>query len=187
MRRAHKLSAQGRRRTLIVGAGQAGTRVLYELQDNPQLPYKAVGFIDDDPTKRNLEIGGCRVLGGCDDIARLAASLAVEQVIVAMPSASGAVIRQIAEHCASAGVDVVTLPGTYELINGDVSISRLRKVQIQDLLRRAPVSIERSQVAHIIRGKRVLVTGGGGSIGSEICRQICECGPAHLTPIFHAR
>jgi len=185
MRRAHKQSAQGRRRTLIVGAGQAGTRVLYELQDNPQLPYEAVGFVDDDPTKRNLEIGGCRVLGGCDDIARLAASLAVEQVIVAMPSASGAVIRQIAEHCASAGVDVVTLPGTYELINGDVSISRLRKVQIQDLLRRAPVSIERSQVAHIIRGKRVLVTGGGGSIGSEICRQICECGPAHLTVVGH--
>ncbi|MGI6375270.1 MAG: SDR family NAD(P)-dependent oxidoreductase [Anaerolineae bacterium] len=185
--RAHRAAAAAgaRARALIAGAGQAGTRVLYELQDNPQLPYEAVGFVDDDPAKHGLEIGGCRVLGACDHIPHLAALHGIGQIIIAMPSASGAVIRRINELCARFGLEVVTLPGTYELLSGDVSVSRLRKVEIQDLLRRAPVSIDRAQVASIVSGQRILVTGGGGSIGSEICRQLCECGPAHLTVLGH--
>ncbi|MEN6479134.1 MAG: nucleoside-diphosphate sugar epimerase/dehydratase [Anaerolineales bacterium] len=170
---------------LIAGAGQAGLRVLRELEDNPQLPYKAVGFVDDDPTKHNLEIGGCRVLGSCAEIPQLAAALGVHQVLIAMPSASGKTIRRINDICVQAGLSVLTLPGTNELISGDVSVSRLRKVRIEDLLRREPVTIDREQVASILHGKRVLVTGGGGSIGSEICRQVCACGPAHLVVLGH--
>jgi FlaA1/EpsC-like NDP-sugar epimerase len=170
---------------LIVGAGQAGARVLKELLDNPQLPYEPAGFVDDDPAKQGLEVGGCRVLGSSDDLPRLAAARGIKQVIVAMPAASGKDIRRINDICVQAGLDVLTIPGTFELIAGDVLASRLRKVQIEDLLRREPVVIDRQQVAAILHGKRVLVTGGGGSIGSELCRQICQCGPAQLTVLGH--
>jgi len=188
---SHRMSQLGRTRdaraipTLIIGAGEAGARVVDEIRSNPQLPYQVVALVDDDPAKQGLALGKYQVQGTTADIPRLAARYGVHQAIVAMPSASGKAIRRINEICVRAGLDVLTLPSTSELISGDVAVSRLRKVQIDDLLRREPVRIDRAQVAAFICGRRVLVTGGGGSIGSELCRQICECRPARLTVLGH--
>ncbi|MFO7697369.1 MAG: nucleoside-diphosphate sugar epimerase/dehydratase [Anaerolineae bacterium] len=170
---------------LIAGAGEAGHTVLRELQANPQLHYLPVGVVDDDPSKHGLRMFGCSVLGSTDEIPELARRRHIERLVIAMPSASGTTLRRIASRAAEAGIPVLTLPGVYELIAGDVSISRLRSISVEDLLRREPVEIDREQVLRLIRGRRVLVTGGGGSIGSELCRQVASCNPDRLIALGH--
>lgn len=170
---------------VIAGAGEAGAMVLRELRQNPQMGLVPIGFIDDDPGKRGVLLNGVRVLGGRDEINRLVREQHVDQVIIAMPSASGKSIRELTETCEAAGVRARIVPGLYELIGGNVRLNQLRDVQIEDLLRREPVHTDTARVEALLRGKRVLVTGAGGSIGSELCRQILRCCPASLVLLGH--
>ncbi len=185
--RARKAGAPGGplQHVLIAGAGEAGAMVLRELRQNPQTGLVPLGFVDDDPLKHGMLLQRVRVLGGRERIPDLAREHHIEQVIIAMPSAPGAAIRDIVEICEAAGVRARTVPGIYELLGGAVRLQQLRDVQIEDLLRRAPIQTDTAQVAALLRGKRVLVTGAGGSIGSELCRQILRCSPASLILLGH--
>jgi len=176
---------QGLRRVLIVGAGDAGTTIAREILHSPHLNWEPVGFVDDDPQKRRLRILGLPVLGGHQDLPTLVSRLQIHEVIVAMPTAPGAVIREIQRLCAQINVPCKVLPGIYELLNGRVTVGQLRSVKIEDLLRREPIQIDQTAVADSLQGKRVLVTGAGGSIGSELCRQIIRCQPAALILLGH--
>ena len=159
--------------------------VARELRQNPQMGLAAIGFIDDDPGKRGVILNRVRVLGGRETIPALVSEHGVSQVIIAMPSASGKTIREIVTICEGAGVRTRIVPGIYELLGGNVRLNQLRDVQIDDLLRREPVQTDTAQVEALLRGKRVLVTGAGGSIGSELCRQILRCCPASLVLLGH--
>ncbi len=179
------LTALESQRTLIVGAGYTGALLARELRDNSQIHLDLIGFVDDDQEKQGMQLHNVRVLGNHQQLPALLRDYRIERVIIAMPSASGKVIRAIAAICQAADVWVQTMPGVHELLNGNVSISRLRNIQIEDLLRRAPIQTDIGAVRSLLAGKRVLVTGGGGSIGSELCRQILRCGPAQLLLVGH--
>ncbi len=168
------------KRVIIVGAGQAGAMTLRELQRHPELGYKPVGFVDDDPRKRGLRINGVPVLGTSDDLKTIAQRLACNEVIVAMPAAGTAPVRRVVQECAALGVKIRTLPGVYELIDGKVTVSQIREVSLEDLLGREPVRVNLAEIAAYLEGERVLVTGAGGSIGSELCRQIARLRPESL-------
>jgi FlaA1/EpsC-like NDP-sugar epimerase len=176
---------QAQQRVLIAGAGEAGALILRGLRANPQTGLIPVGFVDDDPSKRGMLIQRVRVLGGREMIPALVREHQVDQVIIAMPGAPGTAVRAIVDICEQAGVRARIIPGMYELLSGAAGIGQLRDVQIEDLLRREPVQTDTEQVAALIRGKRVLVTGAGGSIGSELCRQIVRCAPAELIILGH--
>lgn len=170
---------------VIMGAGSGGALILTELKDNHQLGLTPVGFLDDDPLKQNLTIQGIPVLGNRYDIQRVVNTHHVSLVIIAMPSASGKDIREIVQLCDEAGVSTKTIPGLFDLIAGTVSVTQLRDVAIEDLLRRDSVKIDQSAVHELMEGKRVLITGGGGSIGSELVRQIFNSGPAEIAILGH--
>ena len=170
---------------LIAGAGEAGAIVLRELRQNPQTGLVPVGFVDDDPAKHGVMLNRVRVLGGREAIPQLVREHAIDQVIIAMPSATGTTVRELVDICEAAGVRARIVPGIYELLGGGVKLSQLRDVRIDDLLRRAPVQTDTAQVQALLAGKRVLVTGAGGSIGSELCRQILRCRPASLVLLGH--
>lgn len=168
------------RRTLIVGAGDAGEKTFRELEDNSKLPYDVVGFVDDEPRKRGMSIHGRAVLGSVKELPELVAGLKIEEVLITVPSATRQEMRRIVEACKQAGVSHKTLPGLGELIEGKVSIKSLREVRYEDLLGRPPVEIRSQDIREYLEGKRVLVTGAGGSIGSELCRQIVRFEPETL-------
>ena len=170
---------------LIVGAGDAGVMIAQELQSNPQIGLIPVGFIDDDHEKKNLRIRGISVLGGRELIPEAVISLDIHQIIIAIPTVSGKVIRDIEVICSKTGVKTRIIPGVFELLDGSVSIKKLRDLDIEDLLRREPVTSDVSQIKALLKGKKILVTGAGGSIGSEICRQIARCNPAQLIVLGH--
>jgi FlaA1/EpsC-like NDP-sugar epimerase len=172
-------------RVLIVGAGDAGALVVRELQKNPQLYQVPVGFLDDNPAKQGQSIYGVKVIGTLNDVVRAIEIRKAEQVIIAIPSAPGRVVRLVAEGCRLKGVPFRTMPGIYELLGGKVSVSRLREVDITDLLRREPTKIDEDLVGATLSGRSVLVTGAGGSIGRELCRQIARWGPAELLLLGH--
>jgi FlaA1/EpsC-like NDP-sugar epimerase len=172
-------------RVLIVGAGDAGAMTLREMQANPGLGFRAVGFVDDQTAKHHMYIHGVCVLGGRHDIPKIVSQKRVDQVIIAMPTASGKQIRAIVKICEQAGIHPRTIPGIYELLNGTVGLNQLRDVDIEDLLRRAPIRTDTAAVYGLLRGKRVLITGGGGSIGSELCRQILRCHPKEMILLGH--
>ncbi len=184
-RRQPSLQGKPARRVLIVGAGDAGAMVVRELRKNGALGLEPVGFIDDDPVKQHVHIHDVPVLGNRNDIVEMVREYKISQVIIAMPTATGATIRDIVRICDQAGVRAQIVPGLGELLDGRASISNLRDVRIEDLLRREPVQTDVEAVAGLLRGKRVLVTGGGGSIGSELCRQIWRCNPAQLILLGH--
>jgi FlaA1/EpsC-like NDP-sugar epimerase len=172
------------KRVLIAGAGDAGTIVARELRRNPGLEMHVVGFLDDDRVKIGKRIYGLPVLGPLSALGDVAEAIHVDEVIIAMPRAPGAALRFIAEECRKANVVSRTMPGVYELLDGNVSVSRLRQVDITDLLRRNPV--ESMPEAHaFVAGRRVLVTGAGGSIGFELCRQIAHARPESLVLLGH--
>lgn len=173
------------RRALIVGAGDAGALVVRELQKNAQVNLSAVGFVDDNPTKQRQQIYGIPVVGTITDLARLLDNLHIDEVIIAIPSAPGRIIRTVADICRLKGIPFRTMPGIYELLGGKVSVSRLRDVDITDLLRREPTRIRDEEIGETINGRVVLVTGAGGSIGRELCRQIARWGPAELLMLGH--
>ncbi|MCW8138082.1 MAG: polysaccharide biosynthesis protein [Planctomycetota bacterium] len=166
--------------TLLIGAGQAGFLVAREIAGRPDLGMQAVGFLDDDPQKRGSLVNGLPVLGGMEDLARLKTERQVEQVLITIANAPGHVIRRIAAQCEAVGLRPKIIPGIYEIVGGQVNLSRIRSVSIDDLLRREPVSLDLEAIASVVRDKVVLVTGAGGSIGSELCRQICSFTPATL-------
>jgi FlaA1/EpsC-like NDP-sugar epimerase len=161
-----------RQRVAIMGAGDAGTMTARELQNNPQLGLDVAGYFDDDPAKRNVLIHGIPVLGSRDAIPTVVRTFDIRTIIIAMPTAPGRDIRQIVDICEAAGVATKIIPGIYELLDGTVSVNQLRDVDIEDLLRRDPIHTDIAAVHDLVRGRRVLVTGGGGSIGSELCRQL---------------
>ncbi len=170
---------------LIMGAGDAASIIVREIQRNPKLGMEVVGLLDDDPAKRGLRLHGIEVMGDRHAIPALVARHKVRQVIIAMPGAPGKAVREIMHICESVGVAVRIMPGVHELIDGTISVSKLRNIQIEDLLRRAPVQTDTAAVRALIANRRVLVTGGGGSIGSELCRQLLRCGPSHLIVLGH--
>ena len=172
------------KRVLIAGAGDAGVLVLREIQRNPGLRMQVVGFLDDDPAKRGKRIHATRVLGPLASLVDVAATNKVDEVIIALPRASGAIVRDIIDACRTAGIPSTSVPGVYELLDGHITISRLRKVEIGDLLRRTPVE-GASDMAGYLSGETVLVTGAGGSIGSELCHQIAYARPARLVLVGH--
>lgn len=168
-------------RSLVIGAGSAGTSLVLAMQKNPRLGFYPVAFLDDDPEKHGLEICGIPVLGDRSQLAEVIQRSQIQRVVIAMPVAPGAVIRELAQTCARLGVRTTSLPGVAELLSSNVRLDKsLREVQIEDLLRRAPISTDTEQVFRLLRGKRILITGAGGSIGSELCRQILQCQPAAL-------
>ncbi len=172
-------------RVLIIGAGDAGAMTLREMQANPGLGLKVVGFADDDQSKHNMHIHGVRVLGNRQDIPKIVQKNRIDQIIIAMPTATGKQIRRIVKICEQAGIHPRTIPGIYELLNGTVGIAQLRDIDIEDLLRRAPIRTDIVAIQDLLQGKRVLITGGGGSIGSELCRQILRCNPAEMILLGH--
>jgi FlaA1/EpsC-like NDP-sugar epimerase len=174
------LVARGKE-VLIVGAGDAGQLMVREMQRNRQLHYTPIGFVDDDPRKRGSRIVDVRVLGTTEDLAHLLRDNKPDEVLIAIPSAAGAVRSHVVETCRAANVPVKTLPGLHELISGDVNLAgQIRAVQVEDVLGRQQVEVDLRSVATYVRDKTVLVTGAGGSIGGELCRQLARLGAARL-------
>ena len=166
---------------LIIGAGDAAEMIIRELNKHPELNKRIVGLIDDAPEKRNLEIHGIRVIGNRYDIPDIISDNDVDEVIIAIPSAPGSDIKEIYKLASRKdGVSVKTVPGMYEILQGDVNLSQLREVKVEDLLRRDPVKLKTDKISAYIEGKRILVTGGGGSIGSELCRQVARFDPENI-------
>ncbi|HZT90973.1 MAG TPA: nucleoside-diphosphate sugar epimerase/dehydratase [Gaiellaceae bacterium] len=179
------LVARGKE-VLIVGAGDAGRLMVTEMQRNRQLHYTPIGFVDDDPRKRGLRVAGVRVLGTSDDLPHVLRDNKPDEVLIAIPSAPGEVRQRIVEICRKEGVPVKTLPGLHELISGDVNLAgQIRPVQVEDVLGRPPVEVDLDRVATYVKDKTVLVTGAGGSIGSELCRQLARLGVARLLLVDH--
>ena len=172
------------RRALIIGAGDAGAMVARELKGhcNNILP---VGFIDDDLNKQRLTVLGLPVLGTREAITQVVKRLNIDLIIIAMPSVNSGVIREMVEICRKTGVEIKILPGMYQIINGHVSINHLRPVQLEDLLHREAVRVDLEEVAGYLKGETVLITGAGGSIGSELCRQVALYKPKKLILFGH--
>ncbi|NJD05933.1 MAG: polysaccharide biosynthesis protein, partial [Methylococcaceae bacterium] len=165
--------SHSRRPALVVGAGCAGELLVRDLLRVREAAYHPVAFVDDDPRKKGREIRGVRVRGSCDKLPRFAKSLGVEAILIAIPSASEKQMRRIVDLCEATGLPFLTLPSVQEALSGDVTRS-LRDVSIEDLLGRDPVKLDRRSVEAHLQGKRVLVTGGGGSIGAQLCLQIAQ-------------
>ncbi len=182
-RRHHGTSA---RRTIIVGAGTSGLMMAREAMTSRAADFQVVAFVDDDRAKLGRLLNGIRVAGTIEELPRLVRELGASDVIIAMPSARGGVVRRVVELAQVAGARASTVPSLADIASGRVEMTALRPVEIQDLLRRAPVSTDRASVKALVEGRTVLVTGAGGSIGSELCRQIAELGPELLILLDHA-
>ncbi|TYO93251.1 polysaccharide biosynthesis protein [Desulfallas thermosapovorans] len=172
------------KRTLIIGAGDAGVLVARELK-NHDSGLMPVGFIDDDKGKQRMRVLDLPVLGGRQRISLVVKRYNIETIIIAMPSADAQTIRELVAICNQTGLEVKILPGMYQLIDGRVSVSHLRPVKIEDLLHREPVKLNLGEISDYIKGETVLVTGAGGSIGSELCRQVAGFAPKKLVLLGH--
>jgi FlaA1/EpsC-like NDP-sugar epimerase len=170
---------------LVIGGGDAGAMVVREMLKNPQLNMTPVGILDDDPAKQGSKIHGVPVLAPLNQIDHILDKHHVDEVVVAIPSASGKIVRQVTEVCRQRNVAFRTMPGIYELLGGVVSVSRLREVDIPDLLRREPVRINTESLGEVLQGRVVMVTGAGGSIGRELCRQVAQINPKRLLTLGH--
>jgi len=176
---ARKRPQRPARRILVIGAGSLGERLVREISSTPQLNYEVVGFLDDDPAKRGRSLHDREVLGGVDDLARVAEDRGVEELCIAVSHASAAQMRRIVELCKASGLPQRILPATSELLEGRVALT-LRPVDYLDLLGRSEAALDEAGIAATIRGRVVLVTGCGGSIGAELCRQVVRFRPARL-------
>jgi FlaA1/EpsC-like NDP-sugar epimerase len=180
-RERRRRATQGERhRVLLVGAGHAGVMVAREIANRPDLSLQAVGFLDDDVLKVGTRISGLPVLGTTAQIQEIAERKRVKRILITIANAPGTEIRRITLACKDAGLDTKIIPGLYELVGDRINLSRIRDVAIEDLLGREPVQLDEAEVEDSICSHRVLVTGAGGSIGSEICRQIARLRPSHL-------
>jgi FlaA1/EpsC-like NDP-sugar epimerase len=176
-----------RHEVLVVGAGSGGQMVVRELQLNPRLGATAIGFVDDDPRKRGMRMLGLKVLGSTQQIAEILDESEPDEVVIAIPSAPGTLRATIVAACREREIRVRTLPTVFELLRGGVQLNKqLREVQVEDVLGRDPIRVELDRVGAYLRDRIVLVTGAGGSIGSELCRQIARVGPRLLVMLDHA-
>ena len=172
--------SKGSKRIMVVGGGLAGLSLINEIKNNSRINDVVVCCIDDDPNKKDKLIHGVKIVGGKNYIPRAVEKYGIDEIYISIPSASTKVISEIYAICKSTKKEVKTLPGLYQLINGEVSVSMLREVKVEDLLDREPVDVSMYEIAQYITGKVVLVSGGGGSIGSELCRQIAKYYPSSL-------
>ncbi|MFH1673216.1 MAG: nucleoside-diphosphate sugar epimerase/dehydratase [Pseudomonadota bacterium] len=179
------INSNGHKKLIIIGAGDAGEKLVREIYDNPRMKYGVVGFVDDDKNKVGKQIHGIKVLGRVNDLKEIVKSESVDEILIAAPSAVGEDMRRIVEICDSAKIPYKTLPGMGEIIDGKVSIKTIRDISYKDLLGRPPVRLENNKISELLKDKCVLVTGAGGSIGSELCRRICKYGPS-LVVLFDA-
>ncbi|MBR5510273.1 MAG: polysaccharide biosynthesis protein [Lachnospiraceae bacterium] len=178
--RREGMSHTGKKNTMIVGAGEAGYTLLKELQNSRYVDQNVCCIVDDDPGKHGKYLRGVLVAGSRYDICRLAAEYDIDEIMIAIPSATHAVVQEILDICSQTSCKLKVLPGLYQLVNGEVSVSKLRNVEIEDLLGRDPVDTKVDSIMGYVSGRTVLVTGGGGSIGSELCRQIARHEPKRL-------
>ena len=167
-------------RTLIVAAGEAGSQLLKEIRRQTPPMYHVVGFIDDDPAKAGMRLHGVPVVGAVTDLGQLLQKLEAENVIIAIPTVAGKTIREIVKACDHCKVRFKILPAMHDIIEGKVSVSQIKDIEIEDLLGREPVLLDETSISNYLTGKRVLVTGAAGSIGSEICRQVARFAPAKV-------
>jgi FlaA1/EpsC-like NDP-sugar epimerase len=167
-------------RVLIVGAGDAGEMILREIQKTPNLKYQPIGFIDDNPNKEGVFIHHLPVLGQCEDIPEIVANNGIDEIIIAMPTATRKQIRHVVELCEKSGAKFKTVPGIFELIDGTVHVNQIRSVEIEDLLGRDTIKLDMESISSYLNNSAVMVTGAGGSIGSELCRQVAVYNPAKI-------
>jgi len=179
-RRHFRKNVTVRRRTMLIGAGAAGALVMQELRRSPQSENEIVCVIDDDPGKKHTLLSGVKVVGGRECIEQAAEQYGVSDIIFAIPTASRSDTRRIIDICQRTGCKLQTLPALYQLASGQISVKQIRDVRVEDLLGRDKVQTNLTEIGAYIRGKTVLVTGGGGSIGSELCRQIARQQPGRL-------
>ena len=179
---------KGARRVLIVGAGEGGRLVLREMLRNPQLDIDPVGFVDDDPLKRGIRVEGVRVLGRTEELGRILDEAEPDELTIAIPSAPGTLRARVVREGRRRGIPVRTLPTVFELLQSGPGtvVRQVRDVQVEDVLGREPVRMELDRVGAYLNGETVMVTGAGGSIGSELCRQIARVAPRRLILIDHA-
>ena len=178
--RREGMSTAGKKNTMIVGAGEAGYTLLKELQNSRFSEQHVCCIVDDDPGKRGKYLRGVLVAGSRYDICRLADEYKIDEIMIAIPSATHGMVQEILDICSQTSCKLKVLPGLYQLVNGEVSVSKLRNVEIEDLLGREPVDTQIDSIMDYVSEKTVLVTGGGGSIGSELCRQIARHAPKRL-------
>ncbi|MBQ3081149.1 MAG: polysaccharide biosynthesis protein [Clostridia bacterium] len=167
-------------RTMIIGAGEAGATILRELMRSAKSKNNVICFVDDDPVKNGRYVHGVPIAGSTDDIVDLAIKHEIEDIIFAIPTANAAKRREILKKCQQTGCNLKTLPGIYQLVNGEVDVKKIRKVEIEDLLARDSIKTNIEEIVEYVNDRVVMVTGGGGSIGSELCRQIATHGPQKL-------
>lgn len=170
----------GSKRLLIIGAGGSGEKIVREIYDNPQLNYQVIGFLDDDPGKHGRAVHGIPVLGAVERLPEILEKADVREVFISVPTATGAQMRRIVEICKRCGAAYRTLPAMGEIMDGKVSIKDLRDVNFEDLLRRPAVQLDMTGIRDYLSGRTILVTGAGGSIGSELCRQIVRFNPERI-------
>src|SRR5215211_420219 len=183
---AASLVARGKE-VIVVGAGDAAQLVIREMLKTPALGYTPIGLIDDDPRKKNLRLHGIRVLGTSPELRHILRDRRPDELLIAIPSASGEARQRIVDVARGEGIPVKTLPGLHELISGDLNLAgQIRPVEVEDVLGREPVEVDIDAIAGYLSGETVLVTGAGGSIGAELCRQIARVGPARLVLVDHA-
>jgi FlaA1/EpsC-like NDP-sugar epimerase len=180
LRMPRRVKTSDIKRVLIIGAGGSGEKILREILDNPTIGYKVVGFLDDNPGKMGRYLHGVPVLGQVDDLPSIAKQNKLDQVIISTTSATGPEMRRIVDICKSCGVSFKTLPGIGQLLDNKVSIKALRDVNYEDLLGRPPVHLDTNSIQDYLTGKKILVTGAGGSIGSELCRQLTRFVPENI-------
>jgi FlaA1/EpsC-like NDP-sugar epimerase len=175
-----KKSPKEKKRLLIIGAGDAGEKILREIRDNSRLNYEVAGFLDDDHKKKGKRIHGVPVLGSISKIHKLASHAEMDEILIAIPSASARQMRRIIENCEATGLRIRTTPGIGELIDGKVSFKTIREVSFEDILGRDPVNLDLKSIGDYLTDNVVFVSGAGGSIGSELCRQIAQFHPKNL-------
>jgi len=184
--RAYRSPRAERTPTLLIGAGRGGHQVAKEITTRPDLGLRAVGFVDDDRNKQGLVIDGLRVLGTTRDLAAIVARTGAKMAILTFASASGQEVRRVVQLCDETGVQTKIVPELHEIVAGEVALSRMRDVAIEDLLRRDPVVLDQNAVSAHLSGRIVMVTGAGGSIGSELCRQIGRQNPRSILLVERA-
>ncbi|TDL61510.1 polysaccharide biosynthesis protein [Rhodococcus qingshengii] len=173
------------KKTLIIGAGSGGTMVARQLLNNHEIDLKPVAFIDDDPKKYKLDILGIPVVGGSDRITQTVEKYQIENIVIAIPSLKQKELHRIFEECSKTNAKTQIIPKLEDLMTGKISVNQFREVQVEDLLGRDPVELDIGSISEYVSGKTVLVTGAGGSIGSEICRQICKFNPSKIVLVGH--
>lgn len=190
---SERISSEERRRvapklapTLLIGAGRAGALVAKEIENRPDLGIDPIGFLDDDRAKRGMLVHGIRVFGNSDELPKYAETLGAEQVLVTIAELEPNVLRRILQRCEEAAIPAKLLPGLYQVIEEQSGLGRLRDVSIEDLLGRETVQLNMALVMSLVNGKRVMITGAGGSIGSELCRQVARFQPAQIILVEQA-